>query len=346
MVLPLPIRALERLVSPLAAVVAVAFGAAALGSAAVGCTPNIGDSCTLSTDCSQTGDRLCDTTEPGGYCTVFNCQPDTCPNSICVAYDSTLDPSCGGVVGGQWPRFQRSFCLAPCGSNGDCRQQYQCVDLSNPKNQAIRRAEVVDQYAADGGLGYLVCMASTCADGIQDALETDVDCGGPICNACDNQKTCLSGTDCMSSTCVNGLCVEADCLSDMDPLKTDTTNGVDCGGPNCAFCAPGQKCDVGSDCASGQCGTTTMSGVCATGTCTDGIKDGAETDVDCGGIRCAPCAIGQGCLVDSDCTNQNCTLQADGTGQCTIPAICYFPDAGAPLPAAYDAGPVDLDAGN
>src|SRR4051812_22871088 len=32
----------------------------------------------------------------------------------------------------------------------------------------------------------------------------------------------------------------------------------------------------------------------------DGMKDGAETDVDCGGPSCAPCGDGLACVVDSD----------------------------------------------
>lgn len=34
----------------------------------------------------------------------------------------------------------------------------------------------------------------------------------------------------------------------------------------------------------------------------DGVKDGSETDVDCGGPNAPPCAEGKSCLVDSDCT--------------------------------------------
>src|SRR5690348_74537 len=48
-------------------------GALAAALIAVGCLPKIGDHCTTSLDCSQTGQRLCDTTQPDGYCTVFNC---------------------------------------------------------------------------------------------------------------------------------------------------------------------------------------------------------------------------------------------------------------------------------
>jgi hypothetical protein len=40
--------------------------------------------------------------------------------------------------------------------------------------------------------------------------------------------------------------------------------------------------------------------------CADCVKDGAETDVDCGGDACPPCALGRACLVDTDCTTGSC----------------------------------------
>ena len=39
--------------------------------------------------------------------------------------------------------------------------------------------------------------------------------------------------------------------------------------------------------------------------CTNGIKDGEETDVDCG-RRCAQCANGKGCATNSDCSSFFC----------------------------------------
>src|SRR5882724_5561551 len=110
----------------------VVFGAMAL---AVGCSPKIGDKCTVSTDCSATGDRLCDITEPGGYCTVFNCEPDNCPDdAACINFGATLSlgtpnttlPGCT-VSQGDSP-YQRSFCMASCATGGDCRGGYQCLD--------------------------------------------------------------------------------------------------------------------------------------------------------------------------------------------------------------------------
>jgi hypothetical protein len=48
----------------------------------------------------------------------------------------------------------------------------------------------------------------------------------------------------------------------------------------------------------------------------DGIKNGRETDVDCGG-PCTPCEDGMVCVEDTDCANRACDL-----GTCD-PPLCY-----------------------
>jgi hypothetical protein len=104
------------------------LGAFLLAALAVGCTPKIGDECTTSTNCSASGDRLCDITQPGGYCTVFNCEPDSCPeDSVCINFGTQLSslPQCS-VSQGNSP-YQRSFCLATCAKDGDCRGGYNCL---------------------------------------------------------------------------------------------------------------------------------------------------------------------------------------------------------------------------
>jgi hypothetical protein len=112
-----------------------------------GCAPKIGKACTLSTDCSQLGDRLCDTTQPQGYCTIFNCEPDTCPEAVCVGFDSQIDPACGDTQASQASRFERTFCMKGCNDDSDCRDGYQCrdpkalsatvVDLTLPSTSGI-----------------------------------------------------------------------------------------------------------------------------------------------------------------------------------------------------------------
>ncbi len=48
--------------------------------------------------------------------------------------------------------------------------------------------------------------------------------------------------------------------------------------------------------------------------CDDGVMNGEETDLDCGG-PCGPCAAGGGCKTDGDCRSQLCV-----EGKCTAPS--------------------------
>jgi hypothetical protein len=102
----------------------------ALVSAA--CRPEIGDPCEVSTDCSPTGERLCDITQkPGGYCTVFNCEPDECPEeAVCVKFGDAVSvvEGCDDPLGSG--PYARTYCLKKCGENNDCREDdgYKCLD--------------------------------------------------------------------------------------------------------------------------------------------------------------------------------------------------------------------------
>ena len=49
--------------------------------------------------------------------------------------------------------------------------------------------------------------APTCGDNLRNGDETDVDCGGPDCPVCANGRKCLTGYDCLSTTCASGTCV-------------------------------------------------------------------------------------------------------------------------------------------
>lgn len=52
-------------------------------------------------------------------------------------------------------------------------------------------------------------------------------------------------------------------------------------------------------------------------TCSDGIKNQNETDVDCGGGTCNGCASGKMCAIDGDCLSMTCM-----NGTCIAGANC------------------------
>ncbi len=68
-------------------------------------------------------------------------------------------------------------------------------------------------------------------------------------------------------------------------------------------------CSVAEVCIAGEPG-------CSTDPCDNGLLDGSETDVDCGG-SCGPCEAGAACELAEDC----------GTGRCMDGACCQAPCA-------------------
>lgn len=165
------------------------------------------------------------------------------------------------------------------------------------------------------------CVASLCEDGVKGQQETDVDCGGPTCPACqfltDPGPQCATDTDCAISFCSNDGVAPKRCTRNLcrDGRLTGTESDVDCGASEgCGLCAVGKRCNGAGDCASGACHATT--GLCVANTCVDGAKTGDESDVDCGGSCTAKCAVNQACnftaRANADCASGICTSPAYG----------------------------------
>jgi hypothetical protein len=58
--------------------------------------------------------------------------------------------------------------------------------------------------------------------------------------------------------------------------------------------------------------------VCQAPSCTDGVQNGAETDLDCGGGGlCGACSDGKVCAANGDCTSQVCTGNVCQAPSCT-----------------------------
>jgi hypothetical protein len=100
-----------------------------------GCKPEIGDSCSLSTDCSANGDRLCDITQPDGYCTIYGCSAGSCPKeAICVAFSSSVSNASACYDPQDAARLRRTYCMRKCKGEDDCRGGYDCVNMAAADN--------------------------------------------------------------------------------------------------------------------------------------------------------------------------------------------------------------------
>ena len=128
-----------------------------------GCGAEIGDSCSTNVDCSPLGDRICDTAQRDGYCTVEGCDNDTCAEeAVCIRFFPTsflsvaCDPGTEDLVGGTGSTNdclpdelclsggycalrtqERRFCMKGCGSDDDCRDDYECRSTGTRGAEAV-----------------------------------------------------------------------------------------------------------------------------------------------------------------------------------------------------------------
>ena len=162
-----------------------------------------------------------------------------------------------------------------------------------------------------------LCTTATCSDGVKNGTETDVDCGGSCSTKCGTGKVCSVSTDCQSLNCLGGICQVATCS---DTIKNGAETDVDCGGGTCSKCVAGKSCSTSTDCVSLVCSGTPKT--CQAATCSDGVKNQTETDIDCGGA-CQPgqrCDVGEGCSANTDCLSDNCVANVcqEGSGSSLV----------------------------
>jgi hypothetical protein len=145
------------------------------------------------------------------------------------------------------------------------------------------------------------CENSAC--GAKDGKPCGVGTTTPLC---ENGQPCELDKDCKSLTCVGATCA---LTPDSPPGPADgkKNNGetdIDCGGANAPKCADGKTCEADGDCTAGYCPADTKK--CIAPSYDDTVKNGTETDVDCGGTVTTAgfkkCAEGKDCLADTDCS--------------------------------------------
>ncbi len=223
-----------------------------------------------------------------------------CANGVQDGDETDVD--CGGS------------CMADCGNGQGCGAAQDCTS----------------GVCLDDG----TCATPTCDDGVQNGDETDVDCGGSCSTKCDDGDGCTSDADCESMNCdegtgmclpptptcsdgfqngdetgvdCGGSCPDA-CVDCNDGMQNGDETDVDCGGSCSTKCDDGDGCEDGDDCISMVCDPDDLT--CTPPSCDDGVQNGDETDVDCGGSCGATCDPGDGCETGADCISGECDPDA------------------------------------
>lgn len=182
-----------------------------------------------------------------------------------------------------------------------------------------------DPNAMKCGMGYTNC-GGTCVQLASNAAH----CGG-CGNACGDGQACAdsqcrpancpSGPCWANEACLGRLCVDRACVGILCPQGRRCVAGQ-CVAPDCpSMTCGGYRVCVAGGCVDsscyGQCPDAgCVRGACVKPSCSDGLQNGDETDLDCGG-SCPPCAWRSQCTGARDCLSGSC----DG-GRCASAASC------------------------
>ena len=217
----------------------------------------------------------------GGVC------PSKCTGTGCTANEECASGKCeSGVCGAPAGKTCGVGVATPCNDGDACELDKDCTS----------------SFCDAGKCGQAPAGSHT--DGVKNGGETGVDCGGSVKSTqpCPDGQGCGDSSDCIG-TCNAGTCGP---IGPTDGKKNGGETDVDCGGPTAPKCANGKACLVKGDCTDDYCPDDTKK--CTAPTYTDGVQNGTETDLDCGGSGAGmkKCAETKSCVVDTDC-NGACT---------------------------------------
>ena len=226
--------------------------------------------------------------------------------AACTMDFDQFQASGGGGSGGSGGTGSCGECCiaADCPVPDDVCQAAACIDSVCSQVARADGTEVGTSIAGD-------CKKNVCQGGVQvvDDDDDDIDDDGNECTV----DTCSAG---MPQTMPEGAgapCTDAGAVCD--------------GMGDCV------ECLVDADCPPEAPTCDTAANQCLPATCTDNILNGAETDTDCGGGTCSPCADGDDCDTGTDCTSGVC----GGNGKCSAPQC----DDGV-----QNGGETDIDCGD
>ncbi len=282
------------------------------------CVPCSAEQCSGQGICSHSGLSgmlLPDALQTAGDCKELRCvqgeeQEVTDDFDVPEDFNECTNDVCKGGIPLNEPRGVRASC-----SGGVCRADGKCVECIEVSDcEALGQDECRGpRCGADG-----FCTFVDTPDGtrLPTDRQTDGDCRDLVCDGSGSIRTEIAddppddGNACTTDTCVSG-----------SPSHVRLPAGTPCGGTNTCTsfgtcCTPttcsvaGRSCGSLSDgCgATLDCGTCPPGDSCSGGTCrcSNGVRDGGEAGVDCGGTCPSACPNGTACFSPTQCTSGAC----------------------------------------
>ncbi|MEE2756240.1 MAG: hypothetical protein VYA30_06250 [Myxococcota bacterium] len=281
--------------------------------------------------CEFNNGDACQACDDGFYLEEGRCRPNLCQ---CENGNGAIGAACPANGDALCTECMNGFQLV----DGAC-QPNQCVCINGVGAQGLDcpnpgrlQCESCDEgYRLEGR----ICVQSDCrcANGRPVSPDLCPGIGVNLCRDCNDGYTLVDG-QCQANTCecVNGEPAVGElCLVEGEPVCINcdpgfVLEGDDCVAQQCA-CANGvasqgiqcpqagaehcQRCDEGYRLRDNRCELIPVP------RCDDGIVNGTETDVDCGG-ECEPCGVGDECDGPNDCESDRCDHQCGDPDQCEL----------------------------
>ncbi|PIN70296.1 hypothetical protein COV94_01845, partial [Candidatus Woesearchaeota archaeon CG11_big_fil_rev_8_21_14_0_20_57_5] len=181
--------------------------------------------------------------------------------------------------------------------SGIASYEYQLVDRTS-------RVELINWTRTSNGYASLAGLVLQ--DGHQYSFTVRArDRAGYVSDEMASSTRVMQESRLCSATCTNGV---------RDQDETD----IDCGGSSCDACGVNKTCSTTRDCSGVlECKASEGTRVCAIPRCANGVKDGSESDVDCGGSCTTKCADNRVCEESSDCRSTYCDSGVCRTATCS-----------------------------
>ncbi len=307
-----------------------------------------------STDCGSASS--CDSITAGsdsGLCNSNTGRKQTCDSS-CQIVDSALcgnckSSSCEGITPGSYTTYcnneahRKQYCDSTCTIREGticCNGAESCNSYSPGKTYCQSTTNKLQTCNNDCGLD----TATAC---VKDVCSAECIAGDTITTGCPagQQKSCDT-TNCKWGACKTITEVTLPPCTDNDADGYGSPASTGCAHPELDCNDADASLHALNTC--GACATEPAGGCSSSVSCSDGIQNQDETDVDCGGTKCAACTVTPTCSdgiqnqgeTGVDCGGTNCaacqTTTASGT--CSGVCVAYSETTGGTCPAGYGSG--------
>ncbi len=233
---------------------------------------NDSSSCTTDT-CDKTSLTCTFADDPANYDDKNDCTVDTCAAGVEKHDNAPVNTNCGAT--GISKCDGNGVCKG-CASDADCAVDEPCVDhycdtaTTLCKSMAKPDGPLADDTAGD-------CKVSECL-------------GGLVVMNPNNDDLPNDNNECTVDLCTDGNPTNVAAVA-----ETMCSAGVCDGVSACVQCVTATNCMGDFSCATNMCFD-----------CNDAVKNGTESDIDCGSDCSTQCADGKMCAANADCGSNIC----------------------------------------